>query len=182
MKLTRTVTAAALTGLLTVMISACSSSDGESTPPTSTPNARQTYVLATPTSGRPTASTTAAAAGPTATTAAAVPAAALRYQKIREPFSRPGECNEDGSTLEMTACVLEQVIDVDSTVDALQLKRFEQAKDAKRAGILAEYASWLKGRTTTCAATSGGSIDQVTEAQCLLTASQNRVETLNDVS
>ncbi len=192
MNTSRAVITAALTGLLALTLGACSGSspagstsgDHTSAGPGPTRGAQPTYVLATSSPARTGAAVTPAPApdvGPSTSPTSVAPAD-LRYVKIREPFSRPGECVDDGSTLEMTACVLEQVIDVDSTIDALQVKRFERARVSQRPGILVEYARWLKDRTRDCAAGgSGGSIDQINAAQCLLKASQERVETLNDV-
>jgi uncharacterized protein YecT (DUF1311 family) len=101
-----------------------------------------------------------------------------------EPFSPPGTCDQNGTTLEISNCALEQVIDVDSTVNSLQQRRFEETPAAQQAGVLAEYARWLSGRTTKCRAkaNTGGTVDAITAAQCLLRSSQDRVETLNDVS
>ena len=190
MKTSRALSTAVLAGLLALGSSACSGSSSAGSAAagasaTANRAARPTYVLATPTPAKDTSVATpdpAPDAGPSASPSPVAPAD-LRYVKIREPFSRPGECVDDGTTLEMTACVLEQVIDVDSTIDALQVKRFERARVSQRQSILTEYAHWLKGRTRTCAAaTSGGSIDQITVAECLLKASQERVETLNDVA
>jgi uncharacterized protein YecT (DUF1311 family) len=135
------------------------------------------YVMVSPGPAKAAGASKPAGGDPTAT----VSGSPRRYQKVVEPFSPPGTCKSDGDTLEMIDCILEQVVDVDSTVDSLQLQRFELASVSKQLGILADDGHWLKSRSKTCtaAATSGGSIDQITVAQCLLKASQKRVETLN---
>ena len=107
--------------------------------------------------------------------------ATLKYKKIVEPFGTPGRCNESGTTIEMTACVLKKVVDVDYTVDVLQQQRFGYAiSTADRKADLRDDANWLANRTKTCAAQAGGgSLDQITQAQCLLKASKARVSSLS---
>lgn len=169
----RTLSILVLTGILGSAATACSgSSGGTASGPAAEPTAAAPrYTLVSPTG----------AANPTLTSTDPADPAALRYTKIVEPFSAPGDCDNNGSTIEITACVLEQIVDVDSTVDQLQLTRFESAPAGEQAQELAEFARWLKGRSTSCAAgANGGSIDQIAGAECLLKASQERVETLND--
>ena len=118
------------------------------------------------------------------TTRAAAPkpkTAALKYVKIVEPFGKPGRCDESGTTIEMTACVLKKVVDVDYTVDVLQRQRFEYSTStAERKADLRDDAKWLAQRTKTCAADpTGGSMDQITQAQCLLKVSKARVAGLS---
>ena len=137
------------------------------------------YVMVSPGTGK------AAAAAPTgAVPATATPSngSGLRYHDVVEPFSAPGACQNHGSTQQMTACVLEQIVDVDSTINSLQLQRFEVAAKAQQPNLLAEDNRWAKDRTKQCKAAtkSGGSLDQLTGAQCLLSASQERVHVLNN--
>jgi uncharacterized protein YecT (DUF1311 family) len=105
----------------------------------------------------------------------------LKYVKIVEPFGSPGKCKPAGTTIEMTACVLKQVVDVDYTVDVLQRQRFEYGiSTADRKSSLRDDANWLAKRTKTCSEqSSGGSIDQITAAQCLLKVSKARVASLS---
>jgi uncharacterized protein YecT (DUF1311 family) len=105
----------------------------------------------------------------------------LRYVKIVEPFGSPGRCNQSGTTIEMTACVLKQVVDVDYTVDALQRERFEYTiSTAGQKEALQDDANWLAKRTRICSQhATGGSIDQITAAQCLLKVSKARVNSLS---
>jgi uncharacterized protein YecT (DUF1311 family) len=105
----------------------------------------------------------------------------LKYVKIVEPFGTPGRCKEDGTTIEMTACILKKVVDVDYTVDVLQRQRFGYAPSlADRKAALRNDANWLAKRTKTCSANpSGGSMDQITQAACLLKVSKARVASLS---
>jgi uncharacterized protein YecT (DUF1311 family) len=81
----------------------------------------------------------------------------------------------------MTACILKKVVDVDYTVNVLQQQRFGYAiSTADRKADLRDDANWLAKRTKTCSAQlSGGSSDQITEAQCLLKVSTARVSSLS---
>jgi uncharacterized protein YecT (DUF1311 family) len=108
-------------------------------------------------------------------------AADLKYVKIVEPFGSPGRCDEGGTTIEMTACVLKKVVDVDYTVDVLQRQRFGYGiSTADRQASLRDDANWLAKRTKKCSANpSGGSMDQITQAQCLLKVSKARVAALS---
>jgi uncharacterized protein YecT (DUF1311 family) len=173
---------AALAVLLGLTLTACSSgssSDSSSAAratPTSSSGAKLAVVTTAPALASP---ATTAADGPAPSSSAAKGATA-KYRPVAEPFSPPGTCNSNGSTLEMTACVLEQVVDVDSSVDQLQLDRFELAPASKQAALLADDAKWSKHRSATCnaTATSGGTLDQLTVAQCLLKVGQARVKAL----
>jgi uncharacterized protein YecT (DUF1311 family) len=106
---------------------------------------------------------------------------ALAYVKIVEPFGAPGACRADGTTIEMTACILREVVEVDFTVDVLQQQRFTYSvSEAEREADLRDDARWLAQRTTTCSANpAGGSIGRLNEAQCLLEAGQARVASLS---
>jgi uncharacterized protein YecT (DUF1311 family) len=104
----------------------------------------------------------------------------LHYVEIVEPFGSPGRCDEGGDTREMTACILQKVVEADYTVDVLQRQQFAYSISKEvQEELLRENARWLAQRTTTCSVNdTGGSIDQLTAAQCLLEASQARVAEL----
>jgi uncharacterized protein YecT (DUF1311 family) len=72
-------------------------------------------------------------------------------------------------------------VDVDYTVDVLQRQRFEYSTSAaERKADLRDDANWLANRTKTCSANqTGGSIDQITQAGCLLKVSKARVASLS---
>lgn len=109
------------------------------------------------------------------------PSAALHYVKIVEPFSSPGRCYASGTTIEMTACILRKVVEVDHTVDVLQNQKFFYSiSKADQKATLRDNARWLTQRTKTCSENrTGGSIDQITAAECLLKAGQARVASLS---
>jgi uncharacterized protein YecT (DUF1311 family) len=169
-----------------VLLTACSSTPTGTLSPVSDVAASSTPEASTP----KTSTTEAGSAEESAveTSAAEQPTSAAStntasYRPIVELFSTPGRCDPAGNTLEMTACLLKQVQKADHTVDSLQRNRFEQAADAEQAALLADDATWLKGRTTTCAANrTGGSIDQITAADCLLKISKARVTALTAAS
>jgi uncharacterized protein YecT (DUF1311 family) len=105
----------------------------------------------------------------------------LKYKKIVEPFGKPGRCDPAGNTVEMTACILKQVVAVDHTVDVLQAQKFQYGTSPTEAeDDLRDDANWLAKRTKTCSTKgTGGSIDQITAAQCLLRAGKARVKSLS---
>ncbi|MBT0769609.1 hypothetical protein KIH74_11795 [Kineosporia sp. J2-2] len=128
-----------------------------------------------------------AVAGAGIARAAEKPAAAtkaadgLTYLKIKEPFTTPvGRCDEDGTTIEMTNCVLKKVVSTDRKIDALQKKRFDTARTTKqRKAYLKNDATWLKNRTATVKKVGqGGTIDAVLKAQETLKLSKKRLNAL----
>jgi uncharacterized protein YecT (DUF1311 family) len=106
----------------------------------------------------------------------------LHYVKIAEPFSAPGRtCTKDDTTLAISSCILVRVVRVDGTVNALQHDRFDRASTTKaRKALLVSDAKWNKARIKSCAAAAhtGGTIDRITEAQCLLKSSKHRANKL----
>ena len=147
--------------------------------PSGTPAATAAPAAASPAAASPVAATPASTTRSPAR--ASAPGAGLRYVEIVEPFGRPGPCQADGTTVEMTACILHEVVEVDYTVDGLQRQRFAYSTSAaERKADLRDDARWLAGRTKTCSKNlTGGSMDQLNEAQCLLDVSKSRVESLS---
>src|SRR4051812_36280935 len=137
---TRSLVTAALVAMAGLSLAACSSSSSGAGPSATTTGPAPRYTVVSPATTKAADSDGSAAdPAPDATSAgSAAGGRALRYKKIVEPFSPPGTCKENGSTLEMTACVLEQVIDADSTINTLQDTQFELARPSKQAGLLAE--------------------------------------------
>jgi uncharacterized protein YecT (DUF1311 family) len=190
MRIARAVAASGLPLLLVLSLTGCSSDSDQPAAAAPTPTAATSgFTLATPQDDPTPGAASGQASAPSSAGASAAPApstqapGAQKYPPIAEPFSAPDDCDENGTTAQLANCVLQQVVDVDSTVNSLQQSMFERTSKSRRAGVLAEFSRWLAGRTTTCRAQakSGGSIDQVKAAQCLLLSSQDRVETLNDV-
>jgi uncharacterized protein YecT (DUF1311 family) len=85
------------------------------------------------------------------------------------------------TTLGITNCILVQVNTVDAQANALQRTRFEEATtSATQQALLDDDTHWLSHRKSSRAAqaSSGGTIDQINAAQCLLDASHARVDAL----
>ncbi len=126
-------------------------------------------------------------AGPAAMASAATRSGSTpspHYVKIAEPFSAPGPtCTKDDTTLAISSCILVRVVRVDHTVNALQKDRFDRARTSKaKKALLAKDAKWNAARVKGCAAAghTGGTIDRITEAQCLLKSSKHRAIRLID--
>ncbi|GAB3262185.1 lysozyme inhibitor LprI family protein [Kineosporia babensis] len=105
----------------------------------------------------------------------------LTYKKIKEPFTTPvGKCDKNGTTQQMTNCVLKKVVATDHTIDVLQRQRFGYAITKKqRQAYLKNDAAWLKSRTKKAdQARQGGSLDSLRVAEKMLQISKKRVKTL----
>jgi len=182
-----TVTTATFAIAATLALAACGSSSDTSLAPAATsetpsssqasdaaPKAKVEKVAVQRPAGQSTTSPRSARTG-------TKKSADLEYVKIVEPFGTPGRCDPAGTTIEMTACFLKKVVDIDYTVDVLQAQRFEYGTSANEGEAeLRDDAKWLANRTKTCSENlTGGSIDQITQAQCLLKVSTARVRSLS---
>lgn len=113
--------------------------------------------------------------------AASQSADSLEYQPIEEPFGTPvGACDPAGTTIEMTNCYLEQVVEADQAIDVLQNQRFTYALSTEdRQAYLEDDAEWLAGRLAEVRKIdSGGTLDMVTQAQKTLELSEDRLASL----
>ena len=148
-------------------------------------------------SSAPTATASAAATSPgTASasasgTASAVSAAA--FVPIVEPFDpghpaktkpAPGSCGGQSSTLAIEQCYEARTENTDVMIDAAQLAHFQSGPQAQRAAILADDSAWLASRQPVCAKAfhSGGSIDGINTASCLLDESTARLDGLKGIT
>ncbi|GLY29982.1 lysozyme inhibitor LprI family protein [Kineosporia sp. NBRC 101731] len=117
----------------------------------------------------------------TAATVAARSGDGLKYKKLEEPFTTPvGPCAKDGTTVQMTNCVLKRIVATDHTVNVLQKQRFEYAITTKaRKAYLRDDAAWLKIRAEKAdAVREGGSLDSIRVAEKMLQISKKRVKAL----
>ena len=123
-------------------------------------------------------------------TASAVAAAA--FVPIAEPFDpghpaktkpAPGSCGGQSSTLAIEQCFETQTENADVAIDRVQLARFQSGSQAQRAAVLADDSAWLAARQPVCAKAfhSGGSIDGVNTAGCLLDESTARLDALKGI-
>jgi uncharacterized protein YecT (DUF1311 family) len=138
---------------------------------------------------------TARTAASTATTAAATPApsSAIAFVPVTEPFdpghparavSSPANCGAQATTLTIEQCFEDKTETVDAGIDTVQQASFATASAAQRATINAEDNGWLAARTTVCAKAyqTGGTIDGINVAGCLLDESTARIDALKGIT
>lgn len=135
-----------------------------------------------------TASATSSASAAAAGSAAAKGASG--FIAIREPFDPghparpvkgPASCGDQNTTLAIEKCFEDKTETADAAIDTLRLAAFNQAPAGpRRALINAEDQAWLSARGTVCAKAyhSGGTIDGINSAGCLLDESTARLHAL----
>ncbi len=132
----------------------------------------------------------ATASGRAAATAATASAAA--FTPIVEPFdpghpakvkSAPASCAQS-STLAIVSCYEAKAENADAAIDAVQAARYQGGPAAQKAAITADDGAWLAARAPVCAKAfhSGGTIDQVNVATCLMAESTARLGFLKGVA
>lgn len=121
-----------------------------------------------------------------ATGTASASGAAASFVPIVEPFdpghparyrSAPATCGGQSSTVAIEQCYETRTENADAAIDAVQLSRFELASASERTVIQDGDAAWLSARQPVCAAAfhSGGTIDGIEAAACLLDESTARL-------
>jgi uncharacterized protein YecT (DUF1311 family) len=122
--------------------------------------------------------------GPTATTTAST-AAVAPFVSIVEPFdpghparveSAPDNCGSQESTLAIEKCYETMTENADADINAAQAAKYVTATPAGRTAILTQDSAWLAARGPVCSAAfhSGGTIDGISVAACLLDESNAR--------
>ena len=139
-----------------------------------------------------TASTARAAAAATASGAGAATTSAAAFTPIVEPFDpghpatskpAPASCGQS-STLAIEQCYEARTENADAAIDAVQLARYQSGSQAQRAAIAAGDSAWLSARQPVCAKAfhSGGTIDGIGTAGCLLSESTARLDALKGIA
>jgi uncharacterized protein YecT (DUF1311 family) len=116
----------------------------------------------------------------TATTAAVAP-----FVSIVEPFdpghparveTAPDNCNSQSTTIAIEKCFETMTENTDAEINAAQAAKYATATPAGRTAILTQDSAWLAARGPVCSAAfhSGGTIDGISIAACLLDESQAR--------
>ena len=160
--------ALAVVAVLAVSLAGCGSSGSASSPGTA-------------------ASSSTAAAGGTAS------AATASFVSIVEPFdpghparaeSAPASCGGQSTAIEIERCYQAKTENVDAQIDVAQSARYSSAAPAKRKTILAQDSTWLAARAPVCAAAfnTGGTIDGISAAACLLDESSARLAAVKGVA
>src|SRR6202453_3532543 len=120
------------------------------------------------------------------------PASAV-FTSIVEPFDPghparprpgPGNCGDQQTTLALEQCYETRTENADAQIDTAQLAKFRSASVAQQTVILAQDRAWFAAREPVCAAAfnSGGTIDGVNIASCLLDESTARLDALTGVT
>jgi len=178
---------AALSAIAIGVLAGCSGSS------TSTASTASTGSTAPPASAAPSASA-AGTAGATAvpSAATAVPSAAVAFVPVTEPFdpghraraiSAPASCDQN-STLAIEQCFEDKTETADAAIDALRQAAFASASSGQQAVINSGDGSWLAARAPVCAKAyqTGGTIDGINIANCLLDESTARLNALKGIT
>src|SRR5689334_8957239 len=133
---------------------------------------------------------TAAASSPAAGSASAATAS---FVGIVEPFdpghparaeSAPASCGGQSTAIEIERCYQAKTENVDAQIDVAQSARYSSAAPAERKTILAQDSAWLAARAPVCAAAfnTGGTIDGISAAACLLEESNARLAAVKGIA
>jgi uncharacterized protein YecT (DUF1311 family) len=156
------------------LLAACSSSGSSSS---------AADASASATSSAPASGSTSAPAG----------AAAAGFVPIVEPFSpghpaqtvpAPASCTGQTTTVAIESCYTAKTENVDVAIDTVQLAHYNSATASGKATILAQDSAWLTARQPVCSAAfhSGGTIDGINIASCLLDESTARLDAVKGIT
>ena len=135
----------------------------------------------------PAASSSQVAAGGTASAATV-----SSFVSIVEPFdpghparaeSAPARCGGQSTAIEIERCYQAKTENVDAQIDVAQSARYSSAAPAARKTIVAQDSAWLAARAPVCAAAfnTGGTIDGISAAACLLDESSARLAAVKGI-
>ncbi len=162
--------AAVFAALIGLTAAGCGSSGSSSSSPSTSP-------ATTSPSGRPSA--------PAATT---VPP----FAAIVEPFDpghpaqakpSPADCGSQPSTLAIEQCYEANTENTDAQIDTVQQGLYNSASSSAKSTILAQDSAWLAARGPVCKAAfnTGGTIDGISIAACLLDESTARLDAVKNI-
>jgi uncharacterized protein YecT (DUF1311 family) len=141
-----------------------------------------------------TASTGATSGAASTTVATGASSAAVAFVPVTEPFD-PGHparvgpaaanCGAQDTTLAIEQCYEAKTENADAEIDALRHGSFARAGSAaQRAAINADESGWLAARGPVCdkAYQTGGTIDGINIASCLLDESTARLDAMKGIT
>jgi uncharacterized protein YecT (DUF1311 family) len=122
-----------------------------------------------------------------------VPSTAAAFVPITEPFdpghqagakSAPANCGGQDTTLAIEQCYEAKTESADAAIDAVRQASFASASAAQQATINSADSGWLAARATICdqAYRTGGTIDGINIASCLLDESTARLDALKGIT
>ncbi len=129
-----------------------------------------------------------------ATSPSAHPTSASAFAATVEPFdpghpartrTGPADCPGQASTVTIVQCYEIKTENLDVQIDAVQQANYQLAPlNSVKAAIVAEDQAWLAARGPVCSAAfhTGGTIDQISVAACLLDESTARLNALKHVT
>jgi uncharacterized protein YecT (DUF1311 family) len=134
---------------------------------------------------------TASATGTSA--ASTAPSAAVAFVPVTEPFdpghparamSAPASCGGQDTTVAIEQCYEAKTETADAAIDAMRQAGFASAPAGRQAALNAADRGWLAARGTVCgkAYQTGGTIDGINIAACLLDESTARLDGLKGVT
>ena len=160
--------------------------------------------------GSPASSSTAGSAGATASasaastasastasastaSASAAPSVKVAFVPITEPFdpghparpvAAPASCVGETTTLAIEQCFGDKTETADAAIDAVRQASFAAAGAAQQAADNRDDTAWLAARGTVCAKAyqTGGTIDGINTASCLLDESTARLDSLKGIT
>jgi uncharacterized protein YecT (DUF1311 family) len=139
------------------------------------------------------ASTSATASSATQTSGSTTSASATAFVDVVEPFdpghpaatrTGPANCGSASTTIAIEQCFQIKTENVDVAIDAAQQAKYGSATPAQQAAILADDSSWLAARQPVCAVAfnTGGTIDGISAATCLLQESTARLDAVKGIT
>ena len=98
--------------------------------------------------------------------------------------SAPASCSGASTTIAIEQCYQIKTENLDVAIDATQLARYQSASPAGQMAILAQDSAWLAARGPVCAAAfnTGGTIDGINAAICLLAESTARLDAVKGIT
>ena len=123
---------------------------------------------------------------------AAAASSAGPFVAIVEPFdpghpartaSAPASCDGQTTTPAIEQCYDARTENADAAIDTVQLGHYTSATASGKAAILAQDSAWLAARQPVCAVAyhSGGTIDGINIAACLLAESTARLDAVKGI-
>jgi uncharacterized protein YecT (DUF1311 family) len=118
---------------------------------------------------------------------------AAAFHPVTEPFdpghparvtSAPASCVGQQTTLAIEQCYEDKTETADAAIDAVRQASFVSASAAQQRTINSEDRGWLAARATVCAKAyqTGGTIDGINIASCLLDESTARLDGLKRIT
>jgi uncharacterized protein YecT (DUF1311 family) len=148
--------------------------------------------------GSSSSSSSSSRSGSTATTSPSGPPSANAtsappFAAIVEPFdpghpaqaqSAPADCGSQSSTLAIVQCYQAKTETTDAQIDTVQQGLYQSAPlISAKAAIVAQDSAWLAARGPVCqvAFETGGTIDEISVAACLLDESTARLDAVKNI-